>query len=79
MTQPFQVPNELRDFAEKSVDQARTAVETLFSNAAKAAEQLQTSGHSFQSNLQGAVAKGFDFAQTNTHATFDFAQKVVRS
>ena len=79
MTQPFQVPNELRDFAEKSVDQARTAVETLFSNAAKAAEQLQTSGHSFQSNLQGAVAKGFDFAQTNTHATFDFAQKLVRT
>ena len=79
MTQPFQIPTEFRDFAEKSVDQARTAIDTLLGNAVKAAEQAQANGQSFQTNLQSAVSKGFDFAHTNANATFDFAHKLVRS
>lgn len=79
MTQAFQIPTELRDFAEKSVDQARAAVDTLMGNAVKAAEQAQSTGQTFQTSLQTAVAKGFDFAQTNANATFDFAHKLVRT
>jgi len=78
-TQTFEIPTEMRDFAEKSVDQARNAVGTIMSNALKAAEHAQSSGQTFQSTLQAAVAKGFDHAQTNANATFDFAQKLVRS
>lgn len=78
-TQTFEIPSELRDFAEKSVDQARTAVGTLMSNALKATDQVQSSSQTFQSTLQAAVAKGFDHAQTNANATFDFAQKLVRT
>jgi len=78
-TQTFEIPTEMRDFAEKSVDQARNAVGTIMSNALKTAEQVQSSGQTFQSTLQAAVAKGFDHAQTNANATFDFAQKLVRS
>ena len=78
-TQTFEIPTEMRDFAEKSVDQARNAVGTLMSNALKAAEQVQTSGQTFQSTMQAAVVKGFDHAQTNANATFDFAQKLVRT
>ncbi|MDR7036237.1 MULTISPECIES: phasin [Methylobacterium] len=78
-TQTFEIPSELRDFAEKSVDQARTAVGTLISNSVKAADQVQSSSQTFQSTLQAAVAKGFDHAQSNANATFDFAQKLVRT
>ena len=42
-------------------------------------EQVQTSGQTFQSTLTAAVAKGFDHAQANANATFDFAQKLVRT
>ncbi|GJE61623.1 phasin [Methylobacterium trifolii] len=78
-TPSFEIPTEMRAFAEKSVDQARTAVGTLMSNALKVSEQAQTSGQTFQSTMQAAVAKGFDHAQTNANATFDFAQKLVRT
>ncbi|MEX7044739.1 hypothetical protein AB2C71_32485, partial [Pseudomonas aeruginosa] len=64
-TPNFEIPTEMRDFAEKSVDQARTAVGTLMGNALKAAEQVQSSGLNLQSSMQAAVAKGFDHAQTN--------------
>ena len=75
----FEIPNDFRDFAEKSVDQARNAVTALMSNAVKAAEQARSSGQTFQSTVEAALAKGFDHAQTNANATFDFAQKLVRT
>ncbi len=78
-TQNFEIPTELRDFAEKSVDQARNAVGTLMTNAHKAADQLQKGGQTFQSTFQEAVAKGFDHAQANANAAFDHVQKLVRS
>ncbi|MDP4021675.1 phasin [Methylobacterium sp. NEAU 140] len=78
-TPNFEIPAEMRDFAEKSVDQARTAVGTMMANAIKAAEQVQTNSQTFQSTLGAAVAKGLDHAQTNANATFDFAQKLVRT
>ncbi len=78
-TPNLEIPTEMRDFAEKSVDQARNAVGTLMTNAMKAADQVQSSSTTFQSTLSAAVAKGFDHAQSNATATFDFAQKLVRT
>ena len=77
--QTFEIPAEMRAFAEKSVDQARTAVDTFVGTAVKTAEQLQTTSKSVQDSLQTVVAKGFDQVQENASATFDFAQKLVRS
>ena len=78
-TPNFEIPTEMRDFAEKSVDQARNAVGTMMANAMKAAEQAQVSGQTFQSTMTAAVSKGFEHAQTNANATFDFAQKLART
>ncbi len=78
-TPNFEVPNEMRDFAEKSVDQARTAVGTVMANAIKASEQMQSASHTFQSTFGAAIAKSFDHAQNNANAAFDYAQKLVRS
>ncbi|MCJ2068545.1 phasin [Methylobacterium sp. J-030] len=78
-TPNFEMPTEMRDFAEKSVDQARNAVGTMMANAVKVAEQAQASGQTFQSAVSAAIAKGFDHAQANANATFDFAQKLART
>lgn len=75
----FEIPTEMRAFAEKSVDQARTAVSNLMGTAVKTAGQVQTSSKSMQESLHAVVAKGFDQVQDNAGATFDFAQKLVRS
>ena len=75
----YEVPAEMRDFAEKSVDQARNAVGTLLGNAVKANEQMQASTKTMQTSIEGALAKGLDHVQQNANATFDFAQKLVRT
>ena len=78
-TQGFEIPTEIRDFADKSVDQARNAFGSFMGNAVKASEQLGTSAGTVQSTMHTAMLKGFDNAQTNANAAFDFAQKLVRS
>lgn len=75
----FEIPAEMRDFAEKSVDQARNAVGTLLGTAVKANEQLQSSSKTLQTSIEGVLAKGLDHVQQNANATFDFAQKLVRT
>ena len=78
-TQGFEIPTEFREFADKSVDQARNAVSSFFSSAVKTSEQLQNTGNNVQSTLHAAVLKGLDNAQSNANATFDFTQKLVRA
>jgi phasin len=74
---PFQVPEQVRAFAEKGVSQARegyakfkdaaethnSTVEAVFGSAAKGATQYS--------------AKLLDIVKTNTGATLDFAQELV--
>ena len=55
-TPNLEIPTEMRDFAEKSVDQARNALGTMMASAMKAADQVQTSGTTFQSTMSAAVA-----------------------
>ncbi|KQP34005.1 phasin [Methylobacterium sp. Leaf104] len=78
-SQTFEIPAEMRAFAEKSVDQARTAVSTFIGTAIKTAEQMQSTSGSVQASMQTVVAKTLDQVQDNAVATFDFAQKLVRT
>lgn len=78
-TPNFEVPTEMRDFAEKSVDQARNAFGTFINGAVKTSEQLGSSATSIQSALHAAVLKGLDNAQANANTAFDYAQKLVRT
>lgn len=78
-TQGIEIPKEVRDFADKSVDQARNAFGNFLSSAAKTSEQLQNTTTTVQSTLHAAVLKSLDHAQSNANATFDYAQKIARS
>ena len=78
-TQGFEVPTEFRDFADKSVDQARNAFGNLLSSAVKTSEQLKNTTSTVQSTLHAAVLKSLDHVHTNANATFDYAQKITRS
>jgi len=74
---PFQVPEQVRAFAEKGVSQARegyaklkdaaethnSTVEAVFGTASKGAAEYS--------------AKLLDIAKTNTNAGFDFAQSLI--
>lgn len=74
---PFEVPEQVRAFAEKGVSQARdnyakfkdaaeannSAIESVFATASKGANEYAT--------------KVMDIVKTNTHASFDFAQELA--
>src|SRR6195952_779324 len=79
-TQPsFQIPTEMRDFAEKSGEPARTAVSSFIQNARKATETLQTSTKTAELPAGVAFSRGLDFTEQNVAAAFELAQKLVRA
>lgn len=80
MTQPiYQIPNEVRDFAEKSVEQARKAFEGFTGSAQKAINSVETTTSTFQSGAKDVVVKAFGYAEANVNAAFDLAQKLVQA
>ena len=74
-----EVPAGVREFADKSVEQARGAVGTLLDAARKTAETIQSTTKTGDTPEGQAVARGFGFAQQNISAIFDFAQQLVRA
>ena len=76
---PYQVPGEMREFAEKSVDQARKAFEGFMGAAQKAAGQAEGTTSSLQANAKTVTEKAMAYAQDNVSAAFDLAQKLVKA
>lgn len=74
----YEVPTEMRDFAEKSVEQARKALDGFLSAAHKAVDTLQGSTTNMQSTATDATKRTLSFAEANLQAAFDHAQKLVR-
>jgi phasin len=75
---PFEVPTEMREFAEKSVDQARKAFDGFISAAHKASEQVNMGADTARSSAVDAASKVITQAEANVGAAFDHAQKLVR-
>ena len=75
----YEIPGEMREFAEKSVDQARKAFDGFLGAAHKAMETLQGSTSTMQSSASDATKKTLTYAEQNIAAAFDHAQKLVRA
>ena len=76
---PFEVPGELRDFAQKSVEQARKAFEGFVTVAQKAAGAVDTANATMQTNVKSVSSQALGYAEQNVNAAFDFAQKLVQT
>ena len=79
MTPSYEIPGEMRDFAEKSVDQARKAFEGFVGAAQKAAGQADDTAATLSTNAKAVGGKAMSYAETNIRAAFDHAQKLVRA
>ena len=77
--QPYEVPTEMREFAERSVEQARKAFDGFMGAAHKAVDNAHGSAESARVNTQEATRKAISYAENNVAAAFDFAQKLVKS
>jgi phasin len=75
----FEVPAEMRDFAEKSVEQARKAFETFIGAAHRTIESADGSSFAMGNNMQDMTKRALNLAEQNMRASFDHAQRLVRA
>jgi len=78
-TPNYEIPAEMRDFAEKSVEQARKAVDSFLSAARRTADTLEGSANTVQSSAKDMTRKTLSYAEQNLSAAFDHAQRLVRA
>lgn len=75
----YEIPPEMRDFAERSVDQARKAFDGFMTAAKKATDEVQASTEQARQNTLDMSVKAMSYAETNVAAAFELAQKMVRA
>ena len=75
----LEIPTEVREFAEKTVDQARKAFESFVVAAQKATAQSEAAAESMAANAKEVSSKAIGFAEANVKAAFDLAEKLVHA
>ncbi len=75
----FEVPESVRQMAEKNVEQARGAYDQFMDMARKAQDMInQSSGEAVQA-ARDVQAKALTYAQQNMSAGFDFFEELSRA
>jgi len=62
---PYEVPAEIRDLTEKSVEEARKAFERFVEAAQKASSQAEGTAHILQSSAKDVSARAISFTEAN--------------
>lgn len=75
----YEIPNEMRDFADQSVEQARKAFDTLLDAAFKASSTLEAQTETLHGNARSVANAAVSYAEQNLNATFAYAQKLARA
>ncbi|MGV6872688.1 phasin [Pseudochelatococcus sp. B33] len=78
-TPTYEIPAELREFAEKSVDQARKAFDGFLSAAHKAVAAFENQSTAVPFNTHEVARRTLSYAEANIAAAFDLAEKLVRA
>jgi phasin len=77
--QQFQIPPEMRVLAEKSVEQAKQAIEGFISAAHRTVSTFEGQAETARKGAKDVSEKAMDFAQKNIASSFEFAQKLVHA
>jgi phasin len=75
----FEVPTQMRQLAEQSLEQARKAVDGFMTQAQKTVTTAEAQANAAQSNVKDMGQKAMGFAEQNIANSFEFAQKLVRA
>lgn len=75
----FEIPADMRKFAEQSVEQARKAFDGFINAAQQAVNDMEGRATAAQANAKDVGEKAVSFAQRNIMASFELAQKLVRA
>jgi phasin len=75
----YDIPLEMREFADKSVEQARKAFDGFVGAAQRTVAAMEDQGGVVQTGVQEIGRKSIAFAESNVAASFAFAQQLVRA
>ena len=75
----FEIPKEMRDFAEKSVAQAKLAFDSFISATQHAVNTAENQAASARTGAKEAGELAMTFAERNIASSFEFAQLLLRA
>jgi phasin len=75
----FEIPAEMRAFAEKSVEQAKQAFDSFIAAAQHAVNTAETQAATARTSAKEIGEMAIGFTQRNVTSSFEFAEKLVRA
>jgi phasin len=75
----FEIPAEMRAFAEKSVEQAKQAFESFITAAQHAVNTAESQAATARNGAKEVGEMAIGFTQRNVASSFEFAEKLVRA
>src|SRR6516164_10436227 len=75
----FEVPQDMRVFAERSVEQAKQAFDGFISAAHQAVNAFEGQAETARKGARQVAEKAISFAEKNVANSFEFAQQLVRA
>ena len=75
----FQVPEEMRNMAERSVTQARQALESFLQAARRTAETMEQTTDKVQAGAKDMAQRTLSSAEQNIRTSLDYAERLVRA
>ena len=75
----FEIPAEMRAFAEKSVEQAKLAFDSFISATQHAVSTAETHAATARTGAKEAGELAMRFAERNIGSSFEFAQRLLRA
>lgn len=75
----FEVPAEMREFAEKSVEQAKQAFDSFVAASKHAIGTAEAQAKTMQTSARETGQLAMSFAERNLTSSFDFAQRLLKA
>lgn len=75
----YEIPVQVREMAEKSVEEAKKAFDGFVTQAHKAVTAIEGQASAAQAGAKDFNSKVISYAEANMAASFDFAQRMVRA
>jgi phasin len=75
----FEIPAEMREFAERSVAQAKQAFDGFIAATQQAVGTAESKAKTMQSGAKSANELAMTFAERNVAASFELAQKLTKA
>lgn len=76
---PFEIPDQMRDMADKSVEQARKALGQYLDATQQAVAKAEGSARTARDGVAEVSRQALAFVEENVNASFDFAHRIVQA